>query len=287
MTAKPPPRPPTRKQLERNKSRRQLQSHSATTPYGTRPASEYSLSDMTTVTMSSSSAVKLAKHNKYHTTPTRRHQLANAFRTESPSPAGHYDGDSSAFMYDHDEYDLDHSERADESHLVVEVHTPTTTPTTPPRSHAAPNMDLELTPEEGQFHQFSRYLGQVSTHPHYSSSHTETHYQKFANDVSGLYNLTDEQLACRFEFEREVGYGQWGSVWMCRLLETSMMRRNDPSARLGRAAAMNGGVGARGRVAIKLAHREGSPVSDLQEPNTQQLTDPSLQLNAFTPSGAK
>jgi hypothetical protein len=85
-------------------------------------------------------------------------------------------------------------------------------------------------------------------------------YQKFVSAMAGIYDLSDQQLEDRFSFEREIGFGNWGSVWQCRLRESNS-HRNSPGRRLGRAAAMNGGLGAQGRVAIKLAHRGKEAVS--------------------------
>jgi hypothetical protein len=85
-------------------------------------------------------------------------------------------------------------------------------------------------------------------------------YQKFVHAMAGIYNLSDEQLQARFQFESEIGYGNWGSVWACRLKDMPPLA--SPGSTLGRAAAMNGGLGAGGCVAVKLAHRGKEAVSE-------------------------
>jgi len=91
-----------------------------------------------------------------------------------------------------------------------------------------------------------------------AAADNDPQYTKFVNAMSGIYNLTDLQLEARFVFEQEIGFGNWGSVWQCRLRDAP---NSSPGSRLGRAAAMNGGVGAAGRVAVKLAHRGKEAVS--------------------------
>lgn len=82
--------------------------------------------------------------------------------------------------------------------------------------------------------------------------------------------LTDRQLGERFSFVQEIGFGNWGSVWKVRPrhsrasqlgdIRNSHRDSNKPGSRLGRKAAMSGGSGAGGKVAIKLVHRERTAV---------------------------
>ena len=83
-----------------------------------------------------------------------------------------------------------------------------------------------------------------------------------------IFSLTDQQLSDRFTFISEIGFGNWGSVWLCKPKHhrSSALGQYGHSAtvRLGRAAAASGGSGAGGKVAVKLVHRSKSAVSCLQ-----------------------
>ncbi|KAK4689689.1 hypothetical protein P7C73_g420, partial [Tremellales sp. Uapishka_1] len=79
-----------------------------------------------------------------------------------------------------------------------------------------------------------------------------------------IFSLTDQQLSNRFTFIKEIGYGNWGSVWLCRPkhLRSSQLSVEDVAAgKLGRASVSLGGGGAGGKVAVKLVHREKSPTT--------------------------
>ena len=82
-----------------------------------------------------------------------------------------------------------------------------------------------------------------------------------------IFSLSDEQLADRFLFVEEIGFGNWGSVWKCKpKYGRASALAADPkgaASRLGRVAAAGGGSGAGGKVAVKLVHREKTPVSCL------------------------
>jgi protein-serine/threonine kinase len=86
-----------------------------------------------------------------------------------------------------------------------------------------------------------------------------------ATKADAVFMITDQQLSDRFSFEKEIGFGNWGSVWLCKLRrvrsELSMPQSHGYEVRLGRAAALSGGGGAGGKVAIKLVHRNQDPVS--------------------------
>jgi hypothetical protein len=86
-----------------------------------------------------------------------------------------------------------------------------------------------------------------------------------ATKADAVFMITDQQLSDRFSFEKEIGFGNWGSVWLCKLRrvrsELSMPQSYGYEVRLGRAAALSGGGGAGGKVAIKLVHRNQDPVS--------------------------
>jgi hypothetical protein len=108
--------------------------------------------------------------------------------------------------------------------------------------------------------------GYANTHAHIEPQvHPGIAAAAAAEDI---FSITDEQLSERFTFISEIGFGNWGSVWLCKpkhpRASALVVRPNDPELRLGRAAAASGGSGAGGKVAIKLVHREKSPVSGIQ-----------------------
>ncbi|WWC88336.1 uncharacterized protein L201_003246 [Kwoniella dendrophila CBS 6074] len=82
-----------------------------------------------------------------------------------------------------------------------------------------------------------------------------------------IFSLTDQQLSDRFTFISEIGFGNWGSVWLCKPkhLRSSyhlnnpqhqQMNENERAViRLGKKSVASGGSGAAGKVAIKLVHR--------------------------------
>lgn len=86
---------------------------------------------------------------------------------------------------------------------------------------------------------------------------------RIVRTADDIFCMDDEQIHRRFEFHKEIGYGNWGSVWKCRPkhLRSSDLRIDGGDLRLGRVAAASGGSGACGYVAIKLVHRQKSPVS--------------------------
>ncbi|WVQ84397.1 hypothetical protein IAT38_006549 [Cryptococcus sp. DSM 104549] len=68
----------------------------------------------------------------------------------------------------------------------------------------------------------------------------DTLHPNIANATSGvddIFSLTDQQLSDRFTFISEIGFGNWGSVWLCK-------PKHVRSSQLGEAG-----------VAIKLVHR--------------------------------
>lgn len=99
-----------------------------------------------------------------------------------------------------------------------------------------------------------------NTHPHITA----------AASADDIFSLTDQQLADRFSFISEIGFGNWGSVWLCKPkhVRSSALGTSGKTGmvRLGKMAAAGGGSGAGGKVAIKLVHRSKTPVS---EPNAK------------------
>ncbi|WWD18784.1 hypothetical protein CI109_103239 [Kwoniella shandongensis] len=82
------------------------------------------------------------------------------------------------------------------------------------------------------------------------------------SQVDDIFSLTDQQLSERFTFITEIGFGNWGSVWLCKpkhprasVLGGAEASGNAAVVRLGKKAAASGGSGAGGKVAIKLVHR--------------------------------
>ncbi|KAK8858890.1 hypothetical protein IAR55_003121 [Kwoniella newhampshirensis] len=95
------------------------------------------------------------------------------------------------------------------------------------------------------------------------------HIYAMTSQVDDIFSLTDEQLANRFIFISEVGFGNWGSVWLCKPKRPRASRLGDGDAqgmvvKLGRKAAAGGGSGACGKVAIKLVHRTNSETTALR-----------------------
>nr|XP_019045252.1 CAMK/CAMKL protein kinase [Kwoniella bestiolae CBS 10118]OCF24182.1 CAMK/CAMKL protein kinase [Kwoniella bestiolae CBS 10118] len=105
--------------------------------------------------------------------------------------------------------------------------------------------------------------GESTLHPAISS---------ITSGTDDIFSLTDQQLSDRFTFISEIGFGNWGSVWLCKpkhirssyLLEhhpgggMGMSENERAIVRLGKKAAVSGGTGAGGKVAVKLVHRSRS-----------------------------
>lgn len=83
------------------------------------------------------------------------------------------------------------------------------------------------------------------------------------NQSDDIFLMTDQQLGERFMFSHEIGFGNWGSVWVGRPrhYRASALEKRIPGGRMGRMAAAGGGYGAGGKVAFKLIHREKTAVS--------------------------
>jgi len=79
--------------------------------------------------------------------------------------------------------------------------------------------------------------------------------------VNDIFKMTTQQLFESFHFIKEVGFGNWGSVWQCVPRRTRSVHINDIPLNLGKKAAAFGGYGAGGRVAVKLVHRRKVDVS--------------------------
>ncbi|KDQ62647.1 hypothetical protein JAAARDRAFT_121619 [Jaapia argillacea MUCL 33604] len=60
-------------------------------------------------------------------------------------------------------------------------------------------------------------------------------------DATDIFSLSDQVLAEKFQFVQEIGFGNWGSVWLCR-------PKADPSSSLE-------------GVAVKLVHRAKTPTT--------------------------
>lgn len=68
--------------------------------------------------------------------------------------------------------------------------------------------------------------------------------QQTAEENAGIFSWTDAQLAQRYVFDKEVGFGNWGSCWLASLRK-----------------ANNSKIGTQ-PYAIKLVHRQGTPASN-------------------------
>lgn len=88
------------------------------------------------------------------------------------------------------------------------------------------------------------------------------HVRQMVAASDDIFYLSDKQLGERFSFVQEIGFGNWGSVWKVRPRHrrASHIDGNLPGGRMGRTAAAGGGVGANGKVAIKLVHRQRTAV---------------------------
>jgi protein-serine/threonine kinase len=90
--------------------------------------------------------------------------------------------------------------------------------------------------------------------------------QAIVNNSDDIFLMTDQMLGERFSFGHEIGFGNWGSVWVGkpRHYRASTLEKRIPGGRMGRMAAANGGYGAGGKVAFKLIYREKTAVSRLR-----------------------
>jgi hypothetical protein len=74
-----------------------------------------------------------------------------------------------------------------------------------------------------------------------------------------IFACSDEHFNTRFELVKEVGSGNWGSVWKARPLHVNSSRADMKQVRrLGRASALSAGSRAGGMVAIKLVKQDKS-----------------------------
>jgi len=89
------------------------------------------------------------------------------------------------------------------------------------------------------------------------------HLQNLVNTSDDIFMMTDQMLGERFTFAHEIGFGNWGSVWVGkpRHYRASTLEKRIPGGRMGKMAAANGGYGAGGKVAFKLIYREKTAVS--------------------------
>jgi hypothetical protein len=74
-----------------------------------------------------------------------------------------------------------------------------------------------------------------------------------------IFACSDEHFNTRFELIKEIGSGNWGSVWKARPLHVNSSRADMRQVRrLGRASALSQGSRAGGMVAIKLVKQDRS-----------------------------
>lgn len=81
-----------------------------------------------------------------------------------------------------------------------------------------------------------------------------------AAGADDIFYISDDQLGSRFSFYKEIGFGNWGSVWIARP-RLGALRADGMEVRRGRKSAAYGGGQGRGKVAVKLVHRQKSDVS--------------------------
>lgn len=115
-------------------------------------------------------------------------------------------------------------------------------------------------------------MGQQITHTEPYQPPTQFHppgedtlHPNIATVTSGaddIFSLTDQQLSDRFTFISEIGFGNWGSVWLCKPKHARSSQLSEPGGvvKLGKQAAASRGSGAGGKVAIKLVHRSKTAV---------------------------
>ena len=88
--------------------------------------------------------------------------------------------------------------------------------------------------------------------------HTQSHPNiAAAASADEVILMTDQELSDRFMFLSEIGFGNWGSVWLCKPKHwrSSAHHESGGFMKLGKMAAASGGSGAGGKVALKLVHR--------------------------------
>lgn len=83
-----------------------------------------------------------------------------------------------------------------------------------------------------------------------------------------IFYISDGQLGSRFNFDKEIGYGNWGSVWVAKP-RRGPLRADGREVKLGRRSASAGGMEAEGKVAVKLVHRQKCDVSCGPESRTR------------------
>ncbi|WRT68102.1 uncharacterized protein IL334_005077 [Kwoniella shivajii] len=104
----------------------------------------------------------------------------------------------------------------------------------------------------------------ATNHFHLHHQHSHPNIYKIASGTDDIFSLTDQQLSNRFTFISEIGFGNWGSVWLCKpknLKSASSFNENGVIVKLGKKAATSGGLGASGKVAVKLVHRSRTPAT--------------------------
>ena len=108
--------------------------------------------------------------------------------------------------------------------------------------------------------------------------HTRSHPNiAAAASADEVILMTDQELSDRFTFMSEIGFGNWGSVWLCKPkhCRASAHRELGGVAKLGKMAAAGGGSGAGGKVALKLVHRTKTIVSVM----AKHVIDPVADLH--------
>ena len=84
--------------------------------------------------------------------------------------------------------------------------------------------------------------------------------------IEGVYKMEDDGLMQRFLFVEEIGFGNWGSVWLCyhkpgapALPSSSSSTGEDTSMSDISAAGVDGERST--KLAVKLVHRSGTATS--------------------------
>ncbi|EPQ51083.1 hypothetical protein GLOTRDRAFT_133405 [Gloeophyllum trabeum ATCC 11539] len=67
------------------------------------------------------------------------------------------------------------------------------------------------------------------------------------SEATDIFSISDQVLAEKFQFIEEIGFGNWGSVWLCR-------PREDPSVEVHESLQ-------HAKVAVKLVHRSKTPTT--------------------------
>nr|XP_019013084.1 CAMK/CAMKL protein kinase [Kwoniella pini CBS 10737]OCF51865.1 CAMK/CAMKL protein kinase [Kwoniella pini CBS 10737] len=124
----------------------------------------------------------------------------------------------------------------------------------------------ESNDDDGEYHVYPNQEDQYeekevedTLHPAISS---------ITSGTDDIFCLTDQQLTDGFTFIREIGFGNWGSVWLCKpkhhkhLLNQGRLSTNERAiVKLGKKSILTAGSGAGGKVAIKLVHRSKTPTT--------------------------